>query len=35
MKRHYEVAVVGGGISGCALFYQLARYADVKSLALF
>ena len=35
MKRHYEVAVVGGGISGCALFYQLARYTDVKSLALF
>ena len=35
MKRHYEVAVVGGGISGCALFYQLARYTDIKSLALF
>ena len=35
MKRHYEVAVVGGGISGCALFYQLARYTDVKTLALF
>ena len=35
MKRHYEVAVVGGGISGCALFYQIARYTDVKSLVLF
>lgn len=31
----YEVAIIGGGISGCALFFTLARYTDVASVALF
>ena len=34
MQNHYEVIVVGGGISGAALFYELARYTDISSIAL-
>lgn len=33
-EKHYEVVVVGGGISGSALAYTLARYTNIKSLAL-
>lgn len=33
-KKHYDVLIVGGGISGTALFYELAKYTSVKSLAL-
>ena len=33
-KNHYEVIVIGGGISGSALFYELARYTDIKKIAL-
>ena len=33
-NKHYEVIVIGGGISGAALFYELAKYTDVKSIAL-
>lgn len=33
-KKHYEVLIVGGGISGAALCYELARYTDVKSIAV-
>ncbi len=33
-KNHYDVLVVGGGISGAALFYELAKYTDVKRIAL-
>ncbi len=32
--KHYEVLIVGGGISGAALFYELAKYTDIKSIAL-
>lgn len=32
--KHYEVVIVGGGISGAALCYELARYTDVKSIAV-
>lgn len=32
--KHYEVVIVGGGISGSALFYELARYTDVKSICM-
>ena len=31
---HYEVLIVGGGISGTALFYELAKYTNVSSLCL-
>lgn len=33
-KNHYEVLIVGGGISGAAIFYELAKYTNVKSLCL-
>lgn len=33
-ENHYEVIVVGGGISGAALFYELAEYTDIKKIAL-
>lgn len=33
-RQTYEVIIVGGGISGTALMYTLARYTDVKSIAL-
>lgn len=33
-EMHYEVVVVGGGISGSALVYLLSRYTDIKNIAL-
>ncbi|MFV0480710.1 MAG: FAD-dependent oxidoreductase [Campylobacteraceae bacterium] len=33
-EKHYNVVIVGGGISGAALFYELATYTDIKSVAL-
>jgi len=33
-KKHYDVLIVGGGISGTALFYELAKYTNVQSLCL-
>jgi len=33
-NKHYNVLIVGGGISGTALFYELAKYTDVKSLCM-
>ena len=33
-KNHYEVLIVGAGISGAALAYELARYTDVSSIAI-
>ncbi len=33
-KNHYDVLIVGGGISGSALFYELAKYTSVSSLCL-
>ncbi|MDR1461300.1 MAG: FAD-dependent oxidoreductase [Campylobacteraceae bacterium] len=33
-EKHYDVIIVGGGISGAALFYTLAVYSDIKSIAL-
>jgi len=35
LKKHYEVIIVGAGISGTALSYELARYTDIKSVAIF
>ena len=33
-NKNFEVVIVGGGISGCALAYTLARYTDIKSIAV-
>ena len=33
-EKHYEVVVIGGGISGGAALYTLAQYTDVKSMAI-
>jgi len=30
----YDVVVVGGGISGAALFYELAKYTNVKEICM-
>lgn len=32
--RHVDVAIIGGGISGTALLYLLARYTDLPRIAL-
>lgn len=31
----FDVAIVGGGITGAALFYMLSNYSDVKNVILF
>jgi malate dehydrogenase (quinone) len=33
-EKHYEVAIIGGGISGAALFFELAKYSDVNNICL-
>lgn len=32
--KAYDVVIVGGGISGAALFYELATYTDIKNVAI-
>lgn len=34
MYKHYETLIVGGGISGAALAYELARYTDIQSICV-
>ncbi|NPA72392.1 MAG: FAD-dependent oxidoreductase [Gammaproteobacteria bacterium] len=33
-NRMFDVVIVGGGISGCALTYVLSKYSEVKSIAV-
>lgn len=33
-EQHYDVAIIGGGISGTALMYVLATYTNIKSIVL-
>ena len=33
-NKHYDIVIVGGGISGAALFYELAKYTNVKSVCM-
>ncbi len=32
--KHYEVMIVGGGISGAALFYEVAKYTNAKRICM-
>ncbi|CCB80019.1 FAD-dependent oxidoreductase [Helicobacter bizzozeronii] len=34
MKRDFDVVIVGGGVSGCALLWTLSQYTDLKKVAL-
>jgi malate dehydrogenase (quinone) len=34
-NHYYNVIIVGGGISGTALLYTLAKYTNIKTVALF
>jgi len=34
MSKKYEVLIIGAGISGAALAYELARYTDIKSIGV-
>jgi len=34
MAHHYQVAIIGAGVSGAALAYALARYSGVTSIAV-
>ncbi len=33
-EKHYEVLIIGGGISGAALFFELAKYTNAKSICM-
>ncbi|EAL7224345.1 FAD-dependent oxidoreductase, partial [Campylobacter coli] len=33
-QQEFDVIVIGAGISGAALFYELARYTNIKNIAL-
>jgi malate dehydrogenase (quinone) len=33
-QNHYEVIIVGGGVSGAALYYELGRYTSAKKICL-
>ena len=33
-KRNFEVLIVGAGVSGAALAYELARYTDIESIGI-
>lgn len=34
MDDRFDVAIIGGGISGCAAFYILSEYTDVKKVVI-
>ena len=33
-EKHYEVIIIGGGITGSALAYVLAEFSGIKNIAL-
>ncbi|PAF50818.1 FAD-dependent oxidoreductase [Helicobacter sp. 13S00477-4] len=34
MQNEFDVVVIGGGVSGCAAFYALSEYSDIKRIAI-
>ena len=34
MEKHFDVAIIGGGVSGNALFWTLSQYANIGSIAI-
>ena len=34
MQNNFEVAIIGGGISGCALGFILSKYTNIESIAI-
>ncbi|RDU64201.1 FAD-dependent oxidoreductase [Helicobacter sp. MIT 14-3879] len=34
MDNNFDVAIIGGGISGCATFYTLSEYTDINKIVL-
>ena len=34
MKNDFDVAIIGGGVSGCATFYTLNEYTNINKIAL-
>ncbi|PAF42479.1 FAD-dependent oxidoreductase [Helicobacter sp. 11S02596-1] len=34
MKNEFDVVIIGGGVSGCAAFYALSEYSDIKRIAI-
>lgn len=34
MEKHFDVAIIGGGVSGNALFWTLSEYAKIGSIAI-
>lgn len=35
MSNHYNIAIVGGGITGTALLFVLSKYSNARSIAIF
>ncbi|PAF48151.1 malate:quinone oxidoreductase [Helicobacter sp. 12S02634-8] len=34
MQNEFDVVIIGGGVSGCAAFYALSEYSDIKRIAI-
>lgn len=34
MENEFDVVIIGGGVSGCAAFYVLSEYSDIKKIAI-
>ncbi|PAF53295.1 malate:quinone oxidoreductase [Helicobacter sp. 13S00482-2] len=34
MENEFDVVIIGGGVSGCAAFYTLSEYSDIKKIAI-
>ncbi|GMB96320.1 FAD-dependent oxidoreductase [Helicobacter sp. NHP22-001] len=34
MNHEFDVAIIGGGVSGCAAFWVLSQYTDLKRIAI-